>query len=332
MKNMKKGAAALTTFIVSLIILLLLVGVIYVVTRQKGPGNQLPGKEQATSTPTQQASTTPTTTITDDPTNSNLKIYANATLGFSFSYPRDFVVKTEGFSTTTGTWTLELESGRGTILAHVAKTYISGETKLQNETITIGAKPATVYNTRRDTCDARVAQTELDSEYKLQLSFESCGSTPHAIYSSTDESNALLNSVKFTNENSRLYINTQLGEAYRYPITWTRPTETKSETRTVTTFGKDLTIVSGSQYSAGLKRNLTLSEVVTGALTVGSTTDQQMTVAGKPAHLLVTTPPSGAKLRTYYIENKNPNDMVIITQKGVDSEGLDLVISSFSFF
>lgn len=320
------------TFIVSLIILIIIVLVVYFVTRP-GPVNQTQNPPETATTTSEVASTSPTTTVTPDPVNANLKVYGNSTLGISFSYPRDFFLINEGFSSTTGAWSaLFRNSTRGEIQIYIAKTLPTGDTKLQSKSITINAKEATIYNTRRELCDARVAQTELDSDYKLQLSFISCGDAADGIYKKTDETDALLSSFTFTNENSRLFINTKLGEAFRYPTVWSRPVVTTTSRNTTLNFGNDLTIVSGAQYSTGLKRNLTIDEVVTGALTASSTTDQQITVANKPAHLLTTTPTTGSVQRVYYITHASPTDMVIIRQKGVDAEGLDLVVSSFTFF
>jgi hypothetical protein len=288
--------------------------------------------QNSTSTDPIGSNGTSTSQATTTPENPNLKMYANPSLGFSFTYPKDFSVKLDAFSQTNGVWTATLQGARGDILVRVQKApIVSNDIKLESTTGKIGTKQASIYNTRRDVCDATVAQTGLDGEYALQFVFQKCGSEGGSIFKDKDDIQATLASVKFSNANSQLYVNEKLGFAFRYPTTFAKPTSSTASNVTTLKFGNDLELVSGPQYNSALKRNLTYKEVVTGALTTPNTTVQEISMGGKTASLLTTTPASGAKTRTVYVSNKNTTDLIIIKQTGVDAEGLDLIVASFGF-
>jgi hypothetical protein len=332
MKTTHKGFSTATGIIIAVIVIILIAIAVFAFKPAStvAPVNTN-GNETATTTPN--ATTTESVNVTVNPSTPELKIYANATLGFSFTYPRDFFLKTEGFSKTNGTWNASFISDRGEIIVHVAKGPINTtETKLQTVTTKIGTKEATQYNTRgNDGCDTAVANSSLDTEYGLQFRFKSCGDKLGAIYADKEDSAAVLASVKFTNVNTNLLVLTKQGFAFRYPSTWGKPTQTTTGALTKFMFGQDLEMQVGPQYSTNLKRNLAYNEVVTGALTIPGTVKQDITVDGKPGALLTTTPTSGAKQRTVYISNKSTTDLIILSQKGVDAEGLNLVINSFNF-
>lgn len=137
-------------------------------------------------------------------------------------------------------------------------------------------------------------------------------------------------SVSFSNENSRLIVETKRNFAFRYPLEWSKAVFTTTNSLTKITFGSDAEIQAGAQYSPTLKRNLTFTEVVTGALTTPNTIRQEMTIAGKNAVMLTTTPTTGNKKRTVYMANTSPTDLIIITHTGVDADGLNLILNSFT--
>jgi hypothetical protein len=330
MKNTtQKGFSTALAIIIAIVIIVLL-GLIYLLFRPKPTVAPVVENPQATTTSPTASSTTPTPTAATSTT--NVKMYSNATLGFSVSLPWDFLPKKQPVWTSTGDWSALFGSDRGTITITIVKGAVhTTDLRLQTTSATIGSKTGTIYNTRRDACDATIAYTDLDSDYSLQFTFESCGQQLGSLYTSKDDIVATLASVQFLNQNTRLYVSPKLGFAFRYPTTWSRPTVTTTSVHTTLTFGQDAEITSGGQYSSTLKRNLTIDEVVTGALTSPGTTDQKITLGDHPAHLLVTTPPSGPQQRTVYAQNKNQTDIIIMKQSGVDSDGLNLILSSFSF-
>jgi hypothetical protein len=253
-------------------------------------------------------------------------------LGFSFNYPKDFFLKSEGFSAATGQWRASFQGDRGEIIVTVGKgVNTASDTKLESTTVKISGKDAEKYNTRRDVCDATVARTGLDGEYGISFTFQACGSQFGSIYKDTADINATLASVQLLNANTQLYVSTKLGFAFRYPSIWVKPTEKVASGVTTLTFGNELEIKSGPVYSSSLKRNLSYNEVSTGAITAASTTSQKISLADKEGILLTTTPTSGPRIRTVYAPNKSTTDILIISQKGVDAAGLDLVLSSFIF-
>jgi hypothetical protein len=335
MKNTSQKGASTGATIIVVVIILILIGVIalaLVAKKTEAPAIILPQTTNSTTTVTTTTNTSATSSPAQTTDETNTKTYTNTTFGFAVDYPKDFLLKNEGFSTTTGAWKAVLSSNRGEIDINVDKG--SGtiqETKLQATSIKIGTKDAAMYNTRRDSCDASVAHTDLDANFMITFTFQSCGNQFSPIYKATDEIKSTLASVKFLNENSKIYLNTKLGLVFRYPITWSQPTVASTKTNTVINFGKDFTLTSGASYSTSLKRDLTYGELVANARVATSTVDTQVTVGGKEAHLIVTTPSVGPALRTVFVKNKNDTDTITLNQIGVDSQGLDLVIASFGY-
>jgi hypothetical protein len=331
MKNTKRGYSTTNTIIAGIIIILIIFA-FYLALRPKPTIAPVTTNNQATSISHTLGTTTEPQTEVVTPDNPNIKTFADATLGFSIKYPREFLLKSQSYSST-GSWSALFSAYQGNIILTVVKGPLTTkDVRIQTETVKVGSKDATRYNTRRPNgCDATVAQTSLDTEYSLQIEFVSCGSADDAIYKNQAAIDASLASVQFTNDNTKLLVQPKQGFALRYPIQWASPVQTALTGSTKYTFGQDLELKVGADYSAALKRNLTLNEVVTGALTTPGTVSQKMMVDGKDGFLLTTTPTSGPTLRSLYVANKSTSDLVIITQKGVDAEGLNLVINSFAF-
>lgn len=331
MKNTTHKGFSTASTLVTIVVVIILAGGLFLIFRPKSA--EMPVENPSTNTATSTPSTSTTTSSTPPPSQDvNLKTYANPTLGLSFNYPKDFFLKTEVFSPTTGQWQASFKADRGEIVVHVGKgVNTSADQKLETTSTTISGKTAEKYNTRRDSCDATVARTNLDAEYGISFTFIGCGSQLGSLYKDTADIQATLASVQFLNANTQLHVQPKLGFAFRYPTTWPKPTQATASGSTKITFGNELEVRSGATYSSSLKRNLSYSEVTTGAMTASSTTSQKITVSGKESLLLTTTPTTGPKIRTVYIPNKSTTDTIIITQKGVDSEGLDLVVSSFTF-
>lgn len=324
-----------TSYVLSALIILILLGTIVYVANTSQPQPEVDNTKSTTTastTATVYTSTSTPQTGSINAENPNVRNYANATLGLYFTYPKDFVIRREGFSSTTGEWSADFYGDRGDIVVNVGKNTRTSNVRLQSTAGKIGSKDANTYNTRIDNCDVAVASTKLDSENSLEFAFISCGDAGgDPIYKNRTDIDTTIHSVQYTNEGSTLYVNPKLGFAFRYPNDWQKPSTTSTSRATQITFGNELTLVSGGQYSAALRRNLTIDEVVTGAMTTGSTSAQKMTVGGKPATLLTTTPRSGATQRAIYMQNKSATDIILIKQIGVDSTGLDLVAGSFGF-
>jgi hypothetical protein len=257
------------------------------------------------------------------------KRYENNTIGISFRYPKDFFLKSDQFAQT-GEWTATFISERGAFDIKVAKS-IKNASDIKTQTITtkVGNKDAPFYIARRDVCDVAVTQTSLDIDYQIQLTFQSCGTGSQTIIKDRGDITSVLESFSLSTVNTKLYIDTQLGIAFRYPLTLKAPVKKTAATITGINFGDALSLSSGIYASAELKKNLTAQEVAIQESTNAEL--QTTTLDGRPAFKVVRIPTSGPKERSLYASHKSDTNVLKIHQIGIDSNDFDTVVSTFTF-